>query len=71
MSGVAHLTLNINIFVADYHSFLCRLSLLADPRYPSISRDVLFVIPTEGYLEANTSFTAKTKTLLKITFTAK
>ncbi|KAL9968187.1 hypothetical protein ACROYT_G026530 [Oculina patagonica] len=42
-----------------------------DPRYPSVSRDVFVVNPTEGYLEANTSFTAKTKTLLKITFTAK
>jgi len=42
-----------------------------DPRYPAVSRDVFVVNPTEGYLEANTSFTAKTKTLLKITFTAK
>lgn len=42
-----------------------------DPRYPSISQDVFVVNPTEGFLEANSSFTSQTKTTLKVTFTSK
>ena len=44
---------------------------LIDPRYPSISQDVFVVNPTEGFLEANSSFTSQTKTTLKVTFTSK
>jgi len=42
-----------------------------DPRYPAVSQQVFVVSPTEGFLEANTSHIARTKTTLKITFTAK
>lgn len=51
--------------------FLFLFFVFTDPRYPSISQQVFVVTPIEGFLEANTSLVARTKTTLKITFTAK
>lgn len=42
-----------------------------DSRYPPVCQQVFVVSPTEGFLEANTSLVAWTKTTLKVTFTAK
>ena len=72
MSGVvaSHFKCKYFLLLIIIYSFIAYF-FFTDPRYPSVSRDVFVVNPTEGYLEANTSFTAKTKTPLKITFTAK